>query len=249
MKKNNFDTIMDYIDRNISKEPEEIKKGIAKENGYGSNAIGNCFQLLTGETLFYYIRTRQMYFVSKKLQEGKAIKDIRFEDYGYSEQSAFSRAFKAFSGKTPKEVKESKEPIPDNKKRLIDICKGKYQYEQTIEKEEGDTGMPTRIWSHFEEIEEANKEYGFDVDTCDAILTLAYRLEIPFIHLFKICGDMVFDYKTQEDYFSPAIEAAIDLGIESSEELEKICEFYECKYYDIDVHMVNAYREQVNTNQ
>ena len=41
MKKNNFDTIIDYIDRNISKEPEEIKKGIAKENGYGSNGKVN----------------------------------------------------------------------------------------------------------------------------------------------------------------------------------------------------------------
>lgn len=38
-------------------------------------------------------------------------------------------------------------------------------------------------------------------------------------------------------------EAAIELGIKSEEELEKICEYYQCKYYDLDEWMVEKYYE------
>jgi hypothetical protein len=44
----------------------------------------------------------------------------------------------------------------------------------------------------------------------------------------------------------PRVEKAIDCGISSDEELGKICDYYNCKYYDLDTFMVDAYRKQLN---
>lgn len=221
--------------------------------GYSSYAFGNCFQVLTEQTLFHYICERKMYYASRDLQNHteKSIVDIAL-DYGYSDQTAFSRAFKAHCNASPYEVRKGKVQVPDNKKYLNDICKENHQcdtrFERIIEAIKRDEYLSMNNWRYLENIEEARQEYGFDVDTCDAIADLAERLEIPFMPFLRKCGDMFLDYRSSLDYLPPKIEAAIDCGINSSEELAAICKFYECKYYDLDVFMVNAYREQVKSN-
>ena len=55
MKQNKFDLVMDYIDANIQNSPESLKKGIYKLTGISSNTFGNCFSVLTNDTLFHYI--------------------------------------------------------------------------------------------------------------------------------------------------------------------------------------------------
>ena len=47
------------------------------------------------------------------------------------------------------------------------------------------------------------------------------------------------------NYIPPDVEAAIDAGAESTEEMEKICEFFQCKYYDVDSFMVESYRKRI----
>lgn len=53
----------------------------------------------------------------------------------------------------------------------------------------------------------------------------------------------MIDVHSQNDYISARIEKAIDCGISSEEELEKICEYYNCKYYELSETMVKEYRK------
>lgn len=250
MKQNKFDIVMDYIDANILEDADTLRKGIYKVIGYNSIYFENCFKVLTGQTLFHYISARKIFFAVRALVEDKnrPIVDIALE-YRYSEQSAFTRAVKTFYHMTPNEVRKTNTMVPDNKYCLRDICEGKGQYDNKIQcivaelQESGN--LSTFDWNYIEQIEEAQRECGFDVDTCSAIFDLSERLEIPFGVLLDKCKDMVLDYYCNPDYPSPRIETMIGCGIQSDEELEEICTFYHCKHYDLDWFMVNEYRKQL----
>ena len=112
MKQNKFDTVMDYIDANITEETDTIKKGIYNEIGYNSNTFGNCFSVLTNESLFHYINERRAFLAAQELISNgdKKIADVALE-YGYSEQSSFSRDIKRYFGCTPKEIQKGKKTI------------------------------------------------------------------------------------------------------------------------------------------
>ena len=104
--KNSFDIVMDYIDEHIGDDSETIKKGIWLSTGYSSAEFGKFFSILTNETLFSYIRRRKLYLAFNELQRNrnKPIVDIAL-DYGYSEQSAFTRAMKNEYDMTPDEIR------------------------------------------------------------------------------------------------------------------------------------------------
>ena len=63
-----------------------------------------------------------MYFASRELQENfeKPICAIAL-DYGYSDQTAFTRAMKTFHKCTPNDVRKGKNSIPNNKYHLKDF--------------------------------------------------------------------------------------------------------------------------------
>lgn len=67
MKQNKFDLVMDYIDENIQKDTETIKRGIINLIGINSNSFGQYFTVLTGDTLGSYIRSRRLYYAAKAL--------------------------------------------------------------------------------------------------------------------------------------------------------------------------------------
>ena len=80
MKQNKFDLVMDYIDENIKKDTEEIKRGILNLIGINSTTFGKYFAVLTEDTLGSYIRSRRLYYAAKELQSdrNKSICDIFF---------------------------------------------------------------------------------------------------------------------------------------------------------------------------
>lgn len=246
MNKNKFDMVMDYIDANVFQDPETIKKGIINEVGYNSHTFGNCFSILTGETLFHYIAVRRLYFAAKELYDNlnKSICDIAL-DCGYSEQSAFTRAMKAYCGCTPAEIRKGTAYVPNNKYRLEEICKKTpdTRTRKILKALENDEYMSSSNWELFLGLEEAPEEYGFDIDTCYQIADLAERLEVSIWALMRTCQELVIDEKNDPNYIPPEVEAAIACGISSDEELDAICSFYQCKYYDLDHFMVEAYRD------
>lgn len=252
MKQNKFDLVMDYIDVNVSQDVEAIKKGIFNLIGYTSNVFGNCFQILTNKTLFHYINERKMFFAAQSLKNDtdRSIADIAL-DWDYSDQSSFTRALKSYCGATPLEVRKGMVSIPDTKYNLATLCmenKSDDEKVQHIGQEWRDTGdLSMSNCRRAEMIEAAVDRSIFDVDTCSAIFELSERLEISFWKLLDQCEEYIIDVHSNPDGISPKIEKAIDCGISSSEELEAICNYYNCKYYDLDVFMVDCYREHLKS--
>lgn len=246
MKQNKFDLVMDYIDENIQRDTETIKGGIINLIGINGNSFGQYFSVLTGDTLGSYIRSRRLYYAARELQSNpqKSICDIAL-DYGYSDQSAFTRAFTTKYSFSPSELRQK------NVFHLLE--NNKYQYED-FDTKTADS-RSSRVWREFERtgfmsgsnlefiesVEEGRKEFGFDIDTCYAIADLSERLEIPVSALMSACFDVVAEVKSDPHYLANGEMAAIDLGIRSYEDLEKICEHYACKYYELNSFMVEAY--------
>ena len=229
--KNNFDLVMDYIDSNVKENTETIKKGIYDLIGYNSNTFGNCFSVLTGDTLFHYISLRKLYFAAIDLREhqSKSICDIAL-DYGYSEQSAFTRAMKTFCGCTPIEIRKGDATVTSVKYKVSELKNNQIPEYSPIRK------------CLMDYIDAGFSEYEFGIDTIYKIADLSECLEVPFLILVKACWDLKELVHQDPEYLSPATETAINLGIESSEELDKICDFYHCSYMDLDNIMVYAYR-------
>ena len=245
MKTNNFDLVMDYIEENINLDFEDIKKGIRNLIGYNSNMFGNCFSVLCGETLYHYIASRKLAHAAEDLvNTERDIVDIAL-DY-YSEQSAFTRALKSFFNVTPNEVRQKKIDLCHRKYKLKDFCRDETntQTQEIILLLENN--IPLRIADIDKQIEiyEAFNDYVFDIDTVYAISDLAEKLEVPLFELMNACNDLYITIHSDPDYLPPEIERAIDCGISSDEELKEICEFYNCKYYDLDSAMVDYYHRQ-----
>ena len=87
------------------------------------------------------------------------------------------------------------------------------------------------------------EEYGFSPKISRKIADLADELEIPVYILMDRCFDVIVDVQSDPDYFPPKIETAIDLGISSSSELEQICQYYDCKYFEVNGFMVDYYHQ------
>ena len=252
MKQNRFDLVMDHIDANISQDVETIKKGIYSLIGYNSLTFGKCFSLLTGQSLFHYINERKIYFAAQSLvsNRDRTIADIALE-FGYSEHSALTRAFKQYYNVTPSDIRKGNAYVSGTKYNLLDLCNEKKHIDSRVEQIEeelrktGDLSMSSLCY--LEQMEEAEKESVFDIDTCYAVSDLAERLEIPFWILLRACEDVVLDCNSDSNVLSPEVEKAIDCGISSDMELKEICNFYNCKYYDLDEFMVKAYRKQLKS--
>lgn len=245
MKQSKFDIVMDYIDENIKNDTETIKRGIINLIGINSNTFGQFFTVLTGDTLGSYIRNRRLFFAAIDLlrQPQMTISDIALE-YGYSDQSAFTRAVSGKYKMSPNEIRTSWE---------VDIPNEKYLYSD-FDPNPLDS-RSDHMWREFEctgflsggdldfidRVEAGHKEFGFDINTCYLIADLAERLEIPVAALMSSCFDVVTEVKSDPAYISNKEMAAIDLGICSHEELDKICEHYACQYYELNSFMVKEY--------
>lgn len=87
------------------------------------------------------------------------------------------------------------------------------------------------------------EEYGFSPTLCREIAALADKLGVSVYRFMDGCFNLVIDAQSDPDYLSPEVETAIDLGISSSDELEQICRYYDCKYFELNSFMVDYYRQ------
>ena len=252
-QKNIFDLVVDYIDNNIKEKPSFIKEGIAKHTGCNIKRIEDLFSLLTNETLFHYIVGRKMFFAGNEIYNGtkKSICEIALE-YGYSEQSAFSRTMKTFCKCTPNELKQQKHYIVGKKYKLANIAdlnKTNNWDEKQMEKEKNkDIVEEHLIFKHNDVIIELAEKYGdgmFQPEITCKIIELAISLNISPWYLIGKCEEAVIETFTDTDYISWKDEICIELGIESSGLLDEICKYYECDYCDVDPFMVAEYKEEM----
>ena len=242
-----LDTALSIIDKNICLDHKKIVRKIYAETGYCDQDFNKFLAIISSGslTLGEYIRKRRLYFAVCDMMNcpEKSLIDIAL-NYGYSEQSAFTRAVKCAYGKTPAELRKSNEMIPDNRQDIEAYLSKKSKLDSIIEKITSDECCIWQDDGYFDAFIHATEEYGFDVSTCCIVSELSEKLDIPFASLLNVCFDMMIDYHSDSDYISPDINYAIDIGITNDKELNSICEYYQCKCCELTQLHVIEYRNR-----
>lgn len=253
MSKNKvLDTALSIIDKHIHLSHKEIARKIYAETGYCDQDYNKFLAVVSSGdlTLREYIRKRRLYFAVCELINNpkKSLADIA-QDYGYSDQSAFSRAVKKEYRNTPAEIRKSKGDIPDVRKVLEHHLSNKSRLDSIFEKLKSDN-LSNSDWHYFEDFIHATDEFGFDTSTCCLISELSEKLSIPFGYLIEQCFEMAIECN-QDDWqrVDEIIECMRDLRIENEEELEELCRHFNCKWYDLELVPVQMYRLGIDTEE
>lgn len=98
-----FNQAMDYIEEHLTESIESQK--IAQIALVSDYHFRRMFSYLTGMSLSEYIRKRRLSEAVGALLAGMSVTEAAFL-YGYDSLEGFSRAFKEWSGRTPKSVQE-----------------------------------------------------------------------------------------------------------------------------------------------
>lgn len=243
-----FDTIMDCIDNNIGEgEISDCRKSalraIAKVTTYSVKDIKSFFLLTTGNTLECYYRQRRLYHAFGQIIKYREKRiDAIANFYGYADSASFNHAFKQAFSISPTQARANPELIKDNRLMYNDFQQAE-PTKQVVDDRCIEEEM-RMIDLHDYEVYGA-KEFGFSPDINHEIASLADKLGISAYTLMDSCFDMIIDTQSNSDYLPPEIEAAIDLDIGSSNELEQICQYYDCKYFELNSFMVDYYRQNV----
>lgn len=230
---------LSIIDKHIHLNHKEIARKIYAETNYCDQDYNKFIAVITSGnlTLREYIRKRRLFFAASELinNPDRAIADVSLE-YGYSDQTAFARAIKREFGKTPAEVRKSKDSLPDVRKVLENYLANKSRLDSIIAKLERDN-LSNTDWHYFENFIHATDELGFDTATCCLISELSEKLSIPFAYLIEQCFEMAIQYDVGE-----IVDAMEELQIEGQDELDALCQYYDCKWYDLTFAMVKMHQ-------
>lgn len=137
--------------------------------------------------------------------------------------------------------------LPNDKYSLADFQDKKSDSRIThiLKRFEQEGDISTQNLEHLEELYASADEYGFDIDTAYQIAELAEKLEVSASDLMHSCFCLI---ESNTDYLFEDIKTVIYFGLESEEELDKICEFYQCRHYDLDEAMIRMYYKTQKDN-
>ena len=247
MHKNNFDIVMAHIEENVNQPTAQIKKEIANLIGRHSRAFDEHFQILTGYTLDYYIKQRRLNYAARDLvrHQEKSICDIALE-YQFSDQSAFTRAIKAKYGVTPNEIRKEWLCVFEERFCFDDFTGKKNDTEVAKLLRSMEIDAPWDV-EYMLEIEQLNDRFGFDIDVCYQMADLAERLGISLQRLAEYC----IQATAVEEIGLAEMKEIVRMhnimsawNIASEEELEAICTYYKCEYYELDQLKVYLYQKE-----
>ncbi|WP_303833857.1 AraC family transcriptional regulator [Ruminococcus flavefaciens] len=253
MSKNKvLDTALSLIDKYIQLNHKEIARKLYAETGYCDQDFNKFIAVITsGElTLREYIRKRRLYLAALNIVNNpdKSIVDISLE-FGYSDQTAFARAIKRDYGKTPAEIRKENKNLPDVRKILENRLSNKSRLDSILERFESDN-LSNTDWNYFEEFIRASDEMGFDTSTCCLISELSEKLSVPFGHLLEKCFDMAIDYNNDEEYHTNEItEFMEEIGVQNEDEMMELCDYYDCKWYELTFVKVIIYRLGIDSSE
>lgn len=211
--KDRYNGIISMIERDIAAgalvTPAEIAGSASKESGTAMRDLGSIFTFLTGTSLISYIKERQLMHAFQSILEGEVYNwEKAFLYTAYSDQSAFTKAFKRCLGITPSEAFEQKRRDllrPPLTWDLLTADQG-----GTGSAKEEDEVTQTKIFGleaeHFQKVLEAldyQKVFGFTQTQAEAAFELYERFES------QIRMELAFDFV---DLFSSYIVGHDPLG-------------------------------------
>lgn len=241
-----FDTIIDCVDSNIGEGEITSSRmsalhAIAKATTYYIKDIKRYFLLTTGNTLEWYFRQRRLYHAFEEMKKchEKPISVIA-NFYGYADSASFNHAFKQAFSVSPTQARANPELVKDNR-----LVYGDFQQTESTKPPVDD--LSEKEIMHMIDLNDYEEygleEYGFSPTLCREIAALADKLDISVYRFMDRCFDLIIDVQSDPDYLPPEVETAIDLGISSADELEQICRYYDCHYFELNSFMVSYYRQ------
>lgn len=255
MKDNLMNRALEFIENHFELNYTKMMAEIEKITKRKRAEFAKTFAMMTnGDSLTRYVDERRIYKVCLALRD-KPDYDLATlaQDYGYSSQQEMCNKFNDYAQFTPKSVIIEGNMFPDNRISFEVITAGdtlqSSNKEETTMSQEVAASTPTYEIEPPEMFFEAMNDFGYSMDTCHKIAELAECLGIPFYALAEGCFDTMIDIRSAADFIEPDIERAIDLGISSYKELDSICSYFECKYYELDSTMVDIYRRCHRNNE
>lgn len=247
MHDNYFDIVMAHIEENITWPTEQLKREIPKLIGRYGRSFNEHFTILTGYQLDYYIKQRRLHYAARELlvSVNKSICEIALE-YQFSDQSAFTRALKTKYNMTPKEFRNdgfwpSEEPFS---LRQFTEGKPKTRIQKILQQLQVGSLMAPEEAEIWIEIDEVNKEFNLDIDTCCVIMDLAERLGVPFRVLYHACIPVMLEWQAySERWIDEDVYRSAYLGIDE-EEADTICRYFNCSPGALTPELVEKYRER-----
>ena len=241
-----FDTIMDCVDSNIGEgeitsSRKSALRAIAKATTYSIKEIKSYFMLTTGNTLEWYFRQRRLFhaFGEMKKCPEKPISVIA-NFYGYADSASFNHAFKQAFSISPTQAMANPELVKDNR-----LVYGDFQQAESTKLAVDD--LSEKEIMHMIDLNDYEEygleEYGFSPTLCREMAALADKLDVSVYSFMDSCFDLIVDVQSDPDYLPPEVETAIELEISSADELEQICRYYDCHYFELSSFMVSYYRQ------
>lgn len=243
-----FDTTIDCIDKKIDEggiaiSSKEILQAIVKATTYNIKEIKIFFKLVTGDTLESYIRQRRLYHAFGQIKNNPERPISVIADFcGYAGSSSFIHAFDAAFSVTPTKARKNPKLVKDNR-----LVYGDFQQTEPPKQTIDDLSEKEIIQmiDLYDYEEHGAEEYGFSPELSREIASLADKLGIPVYIFMDNCFDLAVDIQSDPNYMPPEAETAIELGIKSQEELDEICRYYDCLFFELNRGMVDYYRQNV----
>lgn len=249
-----FNMVMDYIDECIADNQmssTDVREIMWKDTGIPFSDFNVILKTLnyTYPSLTKYISARRAYLALAHAVKnpGQSMESIA-NFFGYSGNSVFSREIKNHFNLMPKEARKQNYIPPDNKLSFTNHAeeassKKSNKEENNMEEKIYEAFKESRIDYYIHLMESIDDTYNvLDGNSIHLISQLADMYDVSVYDLGSAISNTIFDLKTSQE-LSPKVEHCMDLGITSKEELDELCEFYDCKYYELNDFLVDNYRE------
>lgn len=229
---NKIQKLIDQIEFAVNncESNSEIIDYVARKMGYSKSDIGTIFSYISDQSMISYIRNRKLTMAYNDLKSNRAtIADIAFK-YGYSDQAAFTKAFKNLFGTTPKKLTNVDDDKLQNRLTIKKILSGdekmeerQYTYSNNI-----DNGN-AQFFNFYKQIRDLSAVYGFNDELTNICIALKERYEFKLKDAFEFLDEYIISHSMKKD----AIHSLRDLSI--NDDYIKLYKDYSLSLHDIDI--------------
>lgn len=229
---NKIQKLIDQIEFAVNncESNSEIIDYVARKMGYSKSDIGTIFSYISDQSMISYIRNRKLTMAYNDLKSNRAtIADIAFK-YGYSDQAAFTKAFKNLFGTTPKKLTNVDDDKLQNRLTLKMILSGdekmeerQYTYSNNI-----DNGN-AQFFNFYKQIRDLSAVYGFNDELTNICIALKEKYEFKLKDAFEFLDEYIHSHSMKKD----AIHSLRDLSI--NDDYIKLYKDYSLSLHDIDI--------------
>lgn len=229
---NKIQKLIDQIEFAVNncESNSEIIDYVARKMGYSKSDIGTIFSYISDQSMISYIRNRKLTMAYNDLKSNRAtIADIAFK-YGYSDQAAFTKAFKNLFGTTPKKLTNVDDDKLQNRLTIKMILSGdekmeerQYTYSNNI-----DNGN-AQFFNFYKQIRDLSAVYGFNDELTNICIALKEKYEFKLKDAFEFLDEYIISHSMKKD----AIHSLRDLSI--NDDYIKLYKDYSLSLHDIDI--------------